>query len=289
MTKHHLLDTPLLALVLATGANLCANADLILYEPFDYGSSDAGLVSCTGTALGLDGTNYTGWTSSTYEAAGFSFSDLVVSGGKALIPYYAAAQANTRGLDCSIAPGGSLFGSFIYTPVGAALNSTGALLFGASNSTDNNANLAVIGTWYNTTAKYTGLNSTPVSIQSTGAELALNLPVLMLFHVTNMGASSGSQTLTLWVFSEAQYEAHKPNGLTPAYLNGLATGSAANQILQTATLTKSVTPYVTMTDTMSMRLFIYRCGYRIDEIRLSTSSLDEVTPGPDKATVIMIR
>ena len=44
-----------------------------------------------------------------------------------------------------------------------------------------------------------------------------------------------------------------------------------------------------MTDTMSMRLFIYRCGYRIDEIRLSTSSLDEVTPGPDKATVIMIR
>ena len=44
-----------------------------------------------------------------------------------------------------------------------------------------------------------------------------------------------------------------------------------------------------MTDTMFMRPFLYRCGYSLDEIRLSNASLDEAAPGPPRRTLISIR
>jgi len=111
----------------------------------------------------------------------------------------------------------------------------------------------------------------------------------MRFRVTNMGASSGTQTASLWVLNEAQYAYHRAGGLTPSALDAGGTGTEAGQVLQTAQLTISAAPYVTMTDAMFMRPFIYRCAYSFDELRLSTTSLDEVAPGPPRGTFISIR
>ncbi len=273
-----------------------ANATLLLHEPFNYGANNTTLISVSGPALGLDGTNYTGYTASTYVAAGLTFGNLIASGGNSFITYSGNAQANTRGLDFNVAAGSTLYGGFLHAASSGQQNSTGALLFGSETSTDQSANLAIITCWYGTTCQYTGLSAynSPTSdptryIQSTGVALALNTPVLILFRVTNMGASSGTQTASLWVLNEAQFAYHRAGGLTPSVLDAAGTGTGASQILQKAQLTISRAPYVTMTDAMFMRPYIFRCAFSFDELRLSTTSLDKVAPGPPRSTLISVR
>ena len=278
----------LIVLMMVIGVGT-ASATLLLYEPFEYGNKNTNLISVSGSALGLDGTNYTVYTASTYVATGLSFGKLVVSGGSGNLTYYNGSQANTRGLDINVSQGSTLYGGFLHAAGGGVQNSTGALLFGSSTCTDQNANFGIIGCWYGTTCQYTGLSAGTRSATATGVALTLNKPVLMLFRVTNMGASSGTQTANLWVLNEAQYAYYRVAGLTPSNLDAAGTGTDANQILQTAQLTITTAPYITMTDTMFMRPFIYRCAFGLDEIRLATSSLDEVAPGPPRRTLISIR
>ena len=278
----------LIVLMMVIGVRT-ANAKLLLYEPFDYGNFNTNLIAVSGPALGLDGMNYTVYAASTYVPAGMTFGDLLVSGGYGYLAYYNSSQANTRGLDINIPTGRTLYGGFLHAAAGGVQNSTGALLFGTSTCTDQTANFSIIGCWYGTTCQYTGLSAGTRSIKSSGVALTLNNPVLVLFRVTNMGASSGTQTVSLWVLDEAQLAYHRDAGLTASNLDTASTGSDANQILQTAQLTISVAPYITMTDTMFMRPFLYRCGYSLDEIRLSNASLDEAAPGPPRRTLISIR
>lgn len=278
----------LIVLMMVIGVRT-ANAKLLLYEPFDYGSSNITLISVSGPALGLDGTTYTIYTASTYVAAGLTFGNLITSGGNCYMTYFNGSQANTRGLDINVAAGRTLYGGFIHAAGGGVQNSTGALLFGSSTCTDQNANFGIVNSWYGTSCQYTGLTAGGRSIQSTGVALTLSKPVLVLFRVTNMGASSGTQTASLWVLNEAQYAYHRATGLSPSVLDAAGTGTGASQILQTAQLTISAAPYVTMTDTMFMRPFIYRCAYSLDEFRLSNASLDEAAPGPPRRTLISIR
>ena len=289
MQKLSFFVTPLAILTAVIGINP-ASAALLLHEPFDYGGNNSALITVSGSTLGLDGTGYTVYASSLYESAGLTFGNLTVSGGDCYMTYYNGSQANSRGLDMNIAAGGTLNGGFLLAAAGGAQNSTGALLFGNSTCTDQTANFSIIGCWYGSTCQYTGLGAgTGRSVQSTGVALTLNKPVLVLFRVTNMGASSGTQTASLWILNEAQYAYHASAGLTPSNLGAVGTGTGASQVLQTAQLTIAAAPYVTMTDVMFMRPFIYRCAFKFDELRLSTTSLAEVAPGPPHGTLISIR
>jgi hypothetical protein len=272
-----------------------AGAELVLYEPFSYGTSDLALGAVDGSALGLDGTTYSTAGTVKYLAAGLSFGDLSVGGGTARIEYHSSEARNaTRGLDLSVSSG-TLYGSYLYRNYGAANNGVSALLLTSSASHgDTLAKLDIAGNEYDGTsaaaANYAGVRAagggaakaTGTQMDGTGTSV-----YLILFEVTNIGGTTGTQTANLWVLTDSQFATLKAGGITSGELasaiasNG--TGSAANQVLQTASFDNAGPNYLSLGSTDFLRLFSSRGNGSFDEIRLSNSSLDEVTPVPEPA------
>lgn len=277
--------TVLAAGLIAGAMGQSADAAVLMYEPFNYGNSNVALNTVSGAATGLDGTTYAG--SHNYISTGMTFGNLQTTGGKANIAYNAGYA--TRGLNFNIANGATLFGSFLYIDNGghSSGNGTAAWLLGASNATDNNASLSVFGGVYGTGGASTGIKagqSGGGSVTSSGVPTADGTQFLALFQVTNMNATSGSQTLSIWTLNPAQLAQFKTAGMTAANLNAAATGTGATNVLQKGSVTING-GYVIANDTLSMRILSYQYGFDIDEIRLSNASLDEVTPVPEPAAI----
>ncbi len=266
--------------VLATTA-LVANGAVLLYEPFNYGPTDASdATTLSGTATGLDGTAYTGHggTATVYTAAGLTLGDLVTSGGYVRVPFQSSGTNGiSRGLSFGFDAGSTLYGSMLFQqPEGDVSNSTNAVLFGSSGATDNTADLAVrphIGGFPN----IAGIRTAAGGANATGTEYGSLSTVLVLFQVTNMNAVSGTQDLSLWVLNAAQFANFKAGGLDAAELNAATTGATATDVLQRATYPNTGT-YAALFDTDVMRLYNFRFNGAYDEIRVGSASLDEVTP-----------
>lgn len=277
-------NTPRLASVLCVvacvvlGGARNAAATLLLYEGFDYGGTDVLLSAVSGAALGLDGSTYSAEVSSpNYAATGLTFGSLQVSGGKAQLNYYATnARGATRGLNFSLSSG-TMYGSFIYHNTDNSLGNTG-LLLGSGGFSNNTAELDVVG---NTMNEFTSIR-TFGSTTATPSGIAYTIPndpVLVLFEVTNMGTTSGTQTLTTWVLTPGQFANFKSGGLNSSELSLAGTGAGVTNVLQTATYTHSgAGGYISLASTEMLSLFSYRTNYTIDEIRISNAGFDEVTP-----------
>jgi hypothetical protein len=94
--------------LLMLGMSSASRGELLLYEGFDYGATDGNITGKGGSELGLTGT----WSNNegSYEAAGLTFSDLVVAGG--LVKQAGGMQLAARQL--AINPTGALYGSFLF-------------------------------------------------------------------------------------------------------------------------------------------------------------------------------
>lgn len=289
-------------LVLCLGASAsittAAHAALLVYEPFDYGSTDVLLSGVSGTALGLDGSTYSTGSAATlgapgsvnYYDDGLDFSNLSVTGGRAHIIYDTTIRNATRGLDASLSSG-TLYGSFLYVCGGGTNNGISDLLFGASNATDNTGKIVVAANEYDGSStsdgpNYMGARISGTGVKATGTQMAEDgTTYLVLFQLSNIGATSGSQTLDAWALTEAQFDTFKAGGLTSAELNAATLGATATDVLQRTSVTKSAATYASFLDTDSMRLYSLRTNGQFDEIRIGSASLDEVTPVPEPASI----
>lgn len=290
--------TPLLVGSLIAGlagivAPTQADAALLMYEGFSYGASNnVALSTVSGSALGLDGTAYSGGgTNVQYQSAGFTFGSLQVAGGNASLTYNASVFNSNRGLDFSLTSG-TLYGSYLLRAADLGTN-TGfdAVMFGA-NANDNQVELAVAG---NTAAAgvsmVSGVKTYGTAAISSGATMNINTTYMVLFQVSNLGAAAGdTQQVNMWVLSESQFTNFRLDGLTFAELEAAALGSTATDVWQrlSYTLLVSGTNNISLSNTDQLTLLAYRARYDVDEIRISNFSLNEVTPIPEPTAVILL-
>jgi hypothetical protein len=268
-----------------------AQAALLLYEGFDYGSSPARLNAVSGAALGLDGSGYTGADNVQYQSAGLTFGSLVTSGGKANLGYNGSAFYATRGLDFSLTTG-TLYGSYLFRAYDDAGGDGGIspVMFGSSVN-DNTSELAVAGNTAGTGGISAGLKTYGNSVIASGISQAVNSTYLVLFQVDNLAATAGqTQNINLWVLSMEQFENFKLGGLTMDELQAADLGQEATNVWQRLSYTLNVagSNKISLADTDSLTLFSYRSKYEVDEIRISSASLDEVTPVPEPVSVALI-
>jgi hypothetical protein len=283
MLSKSLMQTLAVAIVIPT----VARATVIVYEPFNYGVSQIALNTVNGTALGLDGTTYAASDSSvTYEPTGLSFSNLQTSAGAARLPYLNGHRNSTRGLDAA-ASSGTVYGSYLYKNYGAVAGGISTLLFTpGAGDTDNTAALSVSGNDGGNEIGGVRMFGTKTQMSGTAMDGTGAATYLVLFQISDVGATSGSQTLEAWVLTEDQFNNFKAGGLTAVELNAATTGTTSTDVLEKVTYSNPGPSYFSVATTHSLRMFNYRGNAAFDEIRLGTGSLDEVTPVPEPGSLV---
>jgi hypothetical protein len=263
-----------------------AAAALILYEPFDYGSSSATLVGKGGSELGFKASETwaTDVGTATYVPTSLSFGLLRVAGGHAFCTN-SAIMNTSRGIETNAT--GVIYGSFLWQPNVslAAANISEGINFGGQYSTYGSSEFAALPTRDTAAA---GRSSAYVKGSNgdcaSGATAVLGTNYLALFKVTNVGGPNGA-TNTVWLLTVDQFTYFKASGLTDSALNAATIGSATNSVYQRASYTHA-SAYPTLTNSLYLNLRNYLSSGspvagRYDEIRIAagaSASLDEVTP-----------
>lgn len=269
MLKHSLLIGAAVA-AMATGT---AQANLLLYEGFDY---------ATTTPVGQSGG--AGWGSGSWTVASASssyaislqnqlaFSDYPVYGKTAEIFNNnnggGAPAILARQLGASVSAGTPFYTSFLVyqtkgygnsspasTYVGIGATSTGSLKLSETTRT-----MWGPSTPANAALGYGGTNG------SANGVVADNTTYLVIARFANTG--DNTQTASMWILNAANYDAAKVGGLTDAKLDQF------NQAKLTATsagATIASTDYLQIYDTTNWG---YQNTTRIDELRIMTSLAD---------------
>jgi hypothetical protein len=288
---------PLNSLIAGAAGLVCfalaphAGAELLMYEGFAYGAASGDLINMSGSALGLDGTSYSGDDRVDYDPAGLTFGSLQTSGGHASLGYNASAFNASRGLNFNITSG-TLYGSFLFQAYDDAGGDGGIspIMFGSTTS-DNTSELALAGNTASGGGVHAGLKIYGNQTVAAGSSLTIDTTYLVLFQVNNMGALDGdTQLINLWVLSEAQFENFRSLGLTDSLLNAASLGDEATSVWQRVSYELPVTGSnnISLTDTDQFVLFSWRSKYLVDEVRLSNASLNEVTPIPEATSALLM-
>lgn len=288
-------------------------AALVVYEGFDYGVSSQSLNGLGGSTLGLTGSyavTTVGSPTADYDPSGLTFGALQVTGGRAFIDHAGTNPTSlataSRQLDTGVLTG-TVYGSFLFQqPTAHGGNDVPALLFGPNGATDNTAELSFSPDAYtsgtgsgndiaqiranpsNSGSPPYSANAVPPVINAPGTNVTL-----ALFQISDLGATEGTQTAQLWLLTVDQFAFFKPEGLSAAELDAATVGFGSSNVLERVSLTiEGSSGYVTLGDAGAGSNFLSLYGYRgdisFDEIRLSTSSLDEVTPVPEPATTGLV-
>jgi hypothetical protein len=279
-----------------------AVGDLIVYEGFDCGAENNtrmdGLAGAT--SFGFDGGS--AWTNryttgtNVVRTAGLTFGQ---SGAASLLKTiggstYGYANASwsgarlSRPLDVTAT---TIWGSYLLRREQGYSRWVHSLLLSPNAASDDGS--ADVDA---STREFWGGGPAPIRLrgnQATGAGSGLsdNTTYLVLYKVTNLNASSGSSTATLWMLNDAQYLHHKQGGLTDAELNAAATGTGATQVMQRGTITNTAPGHNLPRFADSGFLILLsgvsdagRVNAFFDELRISNASLDETVPlGPGVA------
>jgi hypothetical protein len=278
-------------------------ASLLIQEGFDYGSTSQNLGGISGTATGLTGAYSSaivdGGTME-YVPTSLNFGQLSVSGGHAALlrsgseSFFISSRQLATG---SVT--GTVYGSFLFQQESPESNEdVNGLLFGQENTTDSFATVSFLTDTYNNEVQGIRADpgndgSYPSSYEGFATGQGINAPgtavTLALFEMTNVGALTGTQTVTLWMLNLAQFTNLKADGLTTAELNAAAIGTGGANVMERNALSLDGSGgYITLGDSDYLSLFSFRSSYRMDEIRLSNSSLDEVTPIPEPGAALVI-
>mgnify|MGYP002631541597 CR=1 FL=1 len=276
----------LLAFVgLAFGASV--QAELVLYEPFEYGETEQSLVGLGGSQTGFSSGNK--WGSSgatpTYQVVGLTMgsgtTQLVVSGGLAAIVSGSNSSRTSRRI--SVDQTGQIWGSYLWSHTSGTSYSG----LGISSQTTGNENAGIdflsLGKIHNSTTAGIRIGTgatTSASTNATGTAYTTGTTNLVLFTVTGLGnGTAQSQSMQQWMLTSNQFDYFKNLGLTATNLNAASTGTAASNVLNRASLTTaSGTAGMTSLDYLIFAQNPANANARVDEIRISNVSLDEVTP-----------
>lgn len=284
--------TSLLAVL--TAPSPCQGA-LILYEGFDYGGSNVALNTISGAATGLTG-SYAG--SGNYNSTGLTFSNLETTGGRASFGNTGSITSGYRQLSTGTISG-TIYGSFIYQQTQSyGTNDVNGLGFGVLNpsiTNDNTNTLSVITDTYNNEVPSLRSNpgntgSAPYLATGSGTAPDPSATVRMaLFEVTNVGAVSGTQQVTMWILEENQFNNFRPDGLSVTELNSASVGTGSTEVFGRVTLTiNGASGYIGLGNSNFLTLMNLRSDVGYDEIRISTSSLNEATPVPEPGSVVLL-
>jgi len=262
---------------------------LFLYEPFDYGASD--IVNVTG--LGGDETGFTSsetWTKNSvttadYLAAGLSIGSgattLETTGGRFNLSNASAQNVTvTRGID--VGQTGTIYGSYVWRTTSVRGDRRNISWVGISNSGGNQGvtagDFGAMAHRWGTSKAGVALDSESGNGATAGANWTVGDTYLVLFTVTNLGGT-GNQTIKLWMLTSDQFDNHKASDgtLTEAELDIAGTGTASSQVLQRISLTQAAGSDITTDDFLVLGAFQGHTA-DFDEIRLSNTSFDVVTP-----------
>ena len=299
-SSHGSVLTAAVAVAGVLGVSSLASA-VIVYEPFNYPSvaNGATMVGVTTNATGLTGsyslgagTYAAGATNSdmTYDTTGLSFGNLQTQGGSVMVTSTNNQRSSlTVQLNISPAANSTLYGSFIFnssanTNPGYAV---GGLLLGSQTQIDNNSTISILAEAYGQSNGFLNMPGI-TSTYGTGTTLSLNTTYMELFQVSGINGTSGSISASEWTLTPAQFANFQGN-LTAAVLNAAPTGTAATDVTQMATLTdSSPSSYPDISSSNYLSLFSYNMTNQYDEVRLSTTSLSDVTPVPEPATLGLV-
>jgi len=284
------------------GAPASASAEIILYEPFNYGSTDSTLVGKGGNTTGFSSAETWASTASAgYVATGYTFgsgaTQLTTLGGRATTTSQTTYAG--RGIDLSQTTGANLWGSFLFSPgnttsanafglLGFSSNanaSTGAILSGSASSAGGFSSY-----YYSGSNIFAGQFPAWVVLSQTagtatarlgagGSAPSIGTTYMNLFKVTGLGTTAGS--IQLWTLTSAQFDTFKTGGLTEAELNSATTGTGSTNVLNRTSALTLATSNGTSALPSSMFLNLGSqplATWSVDEVRLSYTSLDDVTP-----------
>lgn len=263
-----------------------------MYEGFDYGGTNVALNTIGGSATGLTG-SYTG--AGNYVSTGLTFGSLETTGGSANLIAGSSNQTARRQLDTGTVTG-TIYGSFLFQQ--ASFGNTTDFLgvgFGTNTATDNTATVIFLTDQFGAElaaarANPSNAGSPPYQANGTVPSPAPPTPIMLgLYEITNVGAVSGTQSVTYWTLSETQFESFRADGMTTAELNAASIGGGTTDVTERIVLSISgAGGYIDLNNGDFLNL-IYRSGnYSVDEIRVSNLDLNEVTPIPEPGSVILV-
>lgn len=304
--KTHVLPAPpgatraallLLAMGAACGvAAPVAHATLLVDESFNYpnlanGASMSGVAT---TGVGLSG-SYTvsdphaGSSPGTfiYQTTGPSFGNLATSGGSVEMPSNSGYNATLSAPISATTGASTLYGAYLFSVSSVGSNETAGALIGPSGGYDNNSLIEPMVQAYGTgtygvPGGAASLASKSVFSYLSGSPQTAATMYIALFQVSGVGASAGAASISEWILSADQYDNFVGTGqLTAATLNAASTGTAATEVLQSATASGTPKAYPSLagqyldfygaaTQTPSTMTFA--------DYRLSDSSLAEAAP-----------
>ena len=291
-----------------------AHAALIVYEPYVYpsltngtifASSGSGGVTTAANAMGLTGsyvatTNWGGVHDAIYDTPGLGFSSMQSTGGAVTV----SAPTNGSGsTDLSVQlasdatlSGTTLYGGYLFDPgstnassvaFGISDASSGSYLPNAQLTINRNGGLYGFGQ----TSSDTGTDQVFSSTINSGTVVSPGTTYLQLFEVTGVNATSGPVSMADWVLTDAEYQFFVANGgISEANLE-----ANPSEVLQSGSATiTSPTAYPQFNNGVGNGLGNYMTFAEYDtnttyaDVRLSGTSLADVAPVPEPATLGLI-
>lgn len=283
-----------LAVTLATST---ADAGTVLYDGFDYGSAGGSLAGLGSAGGGWAGAWDTGMFSyggtpsysANYEPGGLTFSDLPVSGGNAILTTNWNGGINA-GRQHAASVTGDLYGSYLFQRTVNPYSS--AALFAMYEGTyltgpSNYAQFSIEPVAY--ASSNGGVITSQAYAYASGTAIATGQTYLVLFKVTGLSATPTTQSTTMWILNESQYDNFRPGGIDEGELNTASLGTGAAQVLQRVTKTTNGTNYQFASDRyLLLHSYYYGSQARYDELRISNSSLNAVLGIPEPASVALL-
>jgi hypothetical protein len=294
------LTVAILAAVLLAGS--AAQAELI-YEGFQYGD--------TASALEGNGTTGGGWAgawtedqqqgdwSADYETTSLTFGSLVTAGGKVRITGNTSGNQRSRydrqldGVNWS-----TVYGSYLLDI--ATMTKSDDFFTFDTRVTDTTATNSYKGTEWQISHpgyKLAGQRAEAWMAEN-GQAATTGIPTgstyLVLFEATNLGENStGTQEITVWALTEAQFATFKTGGLTTAELNAATLGTGAGEVSVRVSSSADEASRAAFDTGKYLQLHSYGRGgltadYAYDEFRFADTNLDDVTPIPEPATMTLL-
>jgi hypothetical protein len=273
-----------------------APAALVLYEGFDYGSTGGGLAGLGSAgsgwagSWGVDTFTYFGSPSfaANYESGGLTFSDLPVSGGNAFLSSNWDGGVNA-GREHSASVTGDLYGSYLFQRTATPSSTANFAVFegGSLNISSSGGQFSIEPDAY--ASNNGGVITNGGYSYASGSPISTNETYLMLFKLTNLGTSPATQSATMWLLRESQYDNFRPGGIDESELAAASLGTGANQVLQRVTRTTGGTTTQFYSGALlTLENYYFNAQARYDELRISNASLNEVIGIPEPTTLLLV-
>jgi hypothetical protein len=250
----------------------------LAYEGFQYTAGE--LLAGQNGGSGFSGawsTLETSGTGITVKADGLTFSNLLVSGGRVEGQGTDGGGKSRDQRNLAQNAPGQLYGSYLYRRDSTFGTLTVAgIMFGNPGEEDNDSTASFYASEWDRTTIGARVESNMGTFE--GGTLIPSETFLVLF---SSNLNNGLQTATMWVLNEDQFDNFKTGNLTEAALNAAAVGTGSSNVYARATTQGQGDVLDPVNNLKFMAFGGYSAGgilVSFDELRLSQTSLDDVTP-----------